>query len=60
MIGHLIKTNFFWGGCLFVCLFFETGFLCIALTVLELTDPPASASRVLELKACVTTAWLKC
>ena len=23
--------------CLFVCLFFETGFLCIALAVLELT-----------------------
>jgi hypothetical protein len=29
----------FWlvGVCLFVCLFFETGFLCIALAVLELT-----------------------
>jgi hypothetical protein len=23
--------------CLFVCLFFETGFLCVALAVLELT-----------------------
>ena len=52
--------------CLFVCLFFETGFLCIALAVLELTfvdqaglelrNPSASASRVLGLKACTTTA----
>jgi hypothetical protein len=25
---------------------------------LELTNPPASASQVLRLKACVTTAWL--
>jgi|UPI00001C5BD3 hypothetical protein len=63
---------------LFVCLFvfvfvlfcfvlFETGFLCIALAVLEtLTDSvdqaglklrnlPASASQVLGLKACATT-----
>jgi hypothetical protein len=50
---------FFW--------FFKTGFLCIALAVLELTthlvdqaglelrNPPASASRVLGLKACATT-----
>jgi hypothetical protein len=48
---------FFW--------FFETWFLCIALAVLELTlytrlaselrNPPASASRVLGLKACATT-----
>jgi hypothetical protein len=46
--------------------FFETGFLCIALAVLELTfvdqaglelrSPPASASRVLGLKACATTS----
>jgi hypothetical protein len=48
----------------FFLLFFETGFLCIALSVLELTvdqaglelrNPPASASRVLGLKACATT-----
>jgi hypothetical protein len=45
--------------------FFETGFLCIALAVLELTfvdqaglelrNPPASASRMLGLKACAAT-----
>jgi hypothetical protein len=34
----------------FVCLFFETGFLCLALAVLELRNPPASASRVLGIK----------
>jgi hypothetical protein len=44
----------------------ETGFLCIVLAVLELTfvdqaglelrNPPASASQVLGLKACTTTA----
>jgi hypothetical protein len=49
---------FFW--------FFETGFLCVALAVLELNsveyaglkliNPPASASQVLGLKACATTA----
>jgi hypothetical protein len=49
----------------FVCLFFETGFLCIVLADpgthsvdqagLELRNPPASASRVLGLKACATT-----
>jgi hypothetical protein len=38
---------FFW--------FFKTGFLCIVLAVLELRNPPASASRVLGLKACATT-----
>jgi hypothetical protein len=47
---------------------FEKGFLCIALAVLELTfvdqaglkfrNSPASASQVLGLKACITTAWL--
>jgi hypothetical protein len=53
----------FLGFVLFVCLFeyFETGFLCIALAVdqagLKLRNPPASASHVLELKACATTAW---
>ena len=39
----------------------KTGFLCVALTVLlaglELRNPPASASHVLGLKACATTAW---
>jgi hypothetical protein len=47
-------------------LFFETGFLCVALAVLELTmasglelrNLPASASQVLVLKACATTARL--
>jgi hypothetical protein len=48
---------FFW--------FFETGFFCVALAVLELNldqaglelrNPPASASRVLGLKPCPTTA----
>jgi hypothetical protein len=51
---------------LFVCLFFETGFLCIALVVLglckqaglKLRNPPASVFQVLGLKACDTTAWL--
>ena len=48
----------------------ETGFLCIALAFLELRNPPgtrlasnseippASASQVLGLQACATTAWL--
>jgi hypothetical protein len=51
---------------LFLFCFFETGFLCIALAVLELTHSvdqadlelrnlPASASQVLEFKACTTT-----
>jgi hypothetical protein len=34
--------------CLFVC--FETGFLCVAQAVLELRNPPASASQVPGLK----------
>jgi hypothetical protein len=37
--------------------FFETGFLCVALAVLELRNPPASALQVLGLKACATTTW---
>jgi hypothetical protein len=41
---------FFW--------FFETGFLCVALAVLELRNPPASASQVLGLKGFTTTARL--
>jgi hypothetical protein len=46
--------------------FVETGFLCVTLTVLELTfvdqaglklrNPPPSASGVLGLKECATTA----
>ena len=35
--------------------FFKTGFLCVALAVLELRNPPASASPVLGLKVCATT-----
>jgi hypothetical protein len=52
----------------FFFVFFKTGFLHIALAVLELTfvdqaglelrNPPASASQVLALKACATTAQL--
>jgi hypothetical protein len=41
----------------FVCLFFKTGFLCVDQAGLELRNPPASASQVLGLKACTTTAW---
>jgi hypothetical protein len=36
----------------FFFFFFETGLLCIALAVLELTNLPASASQVLGLKEC--------
>jgi hypothetical protein len=47
---------------------FETRFLCIVLAVLdfvdqaglELRNPPASASRVLGLKACATTPGSAC
>ena len=44
--------------CLFVILVLDTGFLCIALAVLELRNPPASASQVLGLKVCATIARL--
>jgi hypothetical protein len=47
--------GFFW-FCFFG--FFKTGFLCISLAILELRNPFASASQVLGLKACTTTAWL--
>jgi hypothetical protein len=49
---------------LFGLVFFETGFLCVALAVLELTvdqtglelrNLPASASQVLGSKVCATT-----
>jgi hypothetical protein len=52
---------------LFLFLFFETGFLCspgcpeihfVDQADLELRNPPASASKVLGLKACATTAQL--
>jgi hypothetical protein len=54
----------------FFFLVFEVGFLCIALAVLELThfvdqaglklrNPPASASKMLGLKACATTPGLQ-
>jgi hypothetical protein len=53
---------------LFFFWLFETGFLCVALAVLELTfvdqaglklrNPLASASQVLGLKVCTTTAQL--
>ena len=37
--------------------FFETGFLCVALDSLcKLRNPPVSASQVLRLKVCTTTA----
>jgi hypothetical protein len=39
----------------FILFCFETGFLCIALAVLELRKLLASASQVLGLKACITT-----
>jgi hypothetical protein len=37
--------------------FFETGLIFVALAVLEIRDLPVSASQVLGLKACATTAW---
>jgi hypothetical protein len=41
--------------CLFASLFiFETGFLCIALAVLELRNLPVSASQVLGLKVWIS------
>ena len=38
--------------------FFETGFLCVALAILELRDPPASASQVLGLMMCTNMLGL--
>jgi hypothetical protein len=46
------------GFCFFDVWFFETGFLFVALAGLELRNLPASASQVLGLKACTTTAQL--
>jgi hypothetical protein len=59
----VINESIYLFGFLFVCfcfLFFETGFLCSLgcpgthSVDLELRNPPASASRVLGLKACAT------
>jgi pyrrolidone-carboxylate peptidase len=54
--------------CLFVCLFFQDrvslyspgcpGTHSVDQAGLELRNPPASASQVLGLKVCTTTAWL--
>ena len=54
-IIHYCLFLLFW---LFLLLFFETGFLCVALAVLELRNLPASAPQELGLKACATTARL--
>jgi hypothetical protein len=48
--------HFFCFVFVFCFCFFETGFLCVNLAVLELRNPPASASQVLGLKACAITA----
>jgi hypothetical protein len=56
-LKRVLRERAFFGVC-FGFWFFKTGFLCIALAVLELRNPPASASQVLGLKACTTTAWL--
>ena len=45
--------NFLGGGGL------KTGFLCVVLAVLELRNQSASASQVLRLKVCATTARLE-
>jgi hypothetical protein len=52
--------------CLVLVLVFKTGYLCspgcpgthfLDQAGLELRNPPASASQVLGLKVCATTAW---
>jgi hypothetical protein len=57
------RINFFLSFFFFFFGFFETGFLCVALAVPELSEDqaglklrnlPASASQVLGLKACAT------
>ena len=68
MHESLSALDFLFVWLVFVFCFFETGFLCIALAVLELNfvdqaglqlrNPPAFASRVLGLKACTTTLLL--
>lgn len=39
-------------------LFFKTGYLCVALGGLKLTDLPPSASQMMSSKAHATTTWL--
>jgi hypothetical protein len=62
-ISSLYFVLFLFFVCLFVCLFFKTGFLyspgcpgthSVDQAVLELRNPTASASQVLVLKACAT------
>jgi hypothetical protein len=58
-----VGFKLFFFVCLFVFWFFETGFLCpgtysVDQAGLELRNLPASASQVLGLKACATTARL--
>lgn len=43
-----------------VCCFLKTGFLCVALGVLEFLPLTVFASQVLRLKACTTTPRLPC
>jgi hypothetical protein len=45
--------------CLFVCLFFETGFLCIALAVLELTFRPGWPRTQKSACLCLPSAGIK-
>ena len=47
-----------WFGLVWFLFFFETGFLCADQAGLKLRNPPASASQVLGLQACATTALL--
>jgi hypothetical protein len=62
---HVQIPHSFFFVCLLVFCFFETGFLCspgypgthfVDQAGLELRNPPASASQVLGLKVCATTA----
>jgi hypothetical protein len=55
MVYLKLSTHFFGEG----GMRFETRFLCIALAVLELRNPPAFAFQVLGSKVCVTIAQLK-
>jgi hypothetical protein len=65
-IELMISFLFFLFVCLFVCLFFQdrvslyspgcAGTHFVDQAGLELRNPPASASQVLGLKACATTA----
>jgi hypothetical protein len=48
----LIFDHFYFFFNFKIFLFFETGAHCVAKVGLELTAPPASASRVLGLQAC--------